>query len=83
MLENKTTSIEFDLNPNFINIATFLGIASYSIEGICLLFTLRSDFIKDRSKQEFKELYFGIFIFVILLYIIFGIINYADWGSQT
>lgn len=62
---------------------TFIGIASYSIEGITLLFTLRRDFIKHRSEHAFKVSYFTCYTFTIVLYILFGIFNYLKFSGNT
>ena len=63
------------------HLITYVGIASYSIEGIGLVFVLRQDFIRERSEKSFMTSYFSIYTFVIALYVIFGLANFAYFGS--
>ena len=68
---------------DFGQFVTFLGIASYSIEGIGLLFNLRRDYISERSEPSFRRSYFTIYFLVMLLYVGFGVVNYLHFGSAT
>lgn len=62
----------------------FIGIASYSIEGIGLVLPLRKDFIMTKmSNDEFKAYYFGSFGFIVFLYLVFGILNYLKFYDKV
>ncbi len=74
---------ELMLKTDFIYFVPFMGVASYSIEGINLLFTLRRDFIKHRSVRGFKVLYYSCYFGVLILYVAFGICNYLKFGDKT
>lgn len=68
---------------DFSHLITFVGISAYSVEGINLLFSLRRDYIKHRTKESFRALYYSCYFGVIALYIIFGTFNYLKFGFDT
>lgn len=59
------------------------GIASYSIEGIGLLFALRYDYLRHNSYRQFRRSYFGILLFTVVLYMFFTVSNYLKFYDET
>ena len=68
---------------NFNYLLPFIGVASYSIEGVGLILPLRKDFIKKNPSHKFKTYYFCAFAFIVFLYLIFGTVNYMNFGLST
>ena len=55
------------------------GIASYSIEGIGMLFALRFDYLRYNNYKQFRWTYFSVLVLTILVYFLFAIINYLKF----
>ena len=61
----------------------FLGVACYSIEGIGLIFPLRKDYIQKNTHKEFTLVYFLSYLFTLIIYLLFGVLNYLRFYKQT
>jgi len=61
----------------------FLGVACYSIEGIGLIFPLRKDYIQNNTHKEFSLVYFLTYIFTLVIYLLFGVLNYLKFYKNT
>ena len=77
--------VDFQQRWTRVDFTTFFeiaGIACYSIEGIGLLFALRSDYLKLNSYSQFQRSYFCILIFTVLVYFCFTISNYLKFYEE-
>ena len=70
-------------HTDFGYLLVFIGVACYSIEGIGLIFPLRKDYIKYNSHEEFTVVYFLSFVFTVLIYLLFGVLNYLRFYGRT
>jgi len=68
---------------DFSNFFEIAGIASYSIEGIGLLFALRFDYLKVNSCRQFRRTYFAILSFTVVVYFFFTVSNYLKFYTET
>ena len=79
-------SINYHQRLNLVNFQNFFeiaGVACYSIEGIGLLFALRSDYLKHNTFKKFTGAYFSILLFTVALYMVFAISNFLKFYDKS
>jgi amino acid permease len=77
------TSIEKLRFADWGSFFIFLGVACYSIEGIGLIFPLRKDYMQHNTHKEFKLAYFLSYVFTLVIYLLFGVLNYLKFYKHT
>ena len=68
---------------NFASFFEMAGIATYSIEGIGLLFPLRFDYLRYNNYKQFRCSYFVVLVLTVLIYFVFALANYLRFFDTT
>lgn len=68
-------------NPG--NLLQGISLALFTVEGIFLMFPIRSNMVKSNLKIDFYLLYSATLAFVDSIYISFGLLNYLGLGNRV
>lgn len=67
-------------HADFLGIPAFLGMALFSMEGIGLVFPLRSSI---KNTAQFKSVFNGVLALVLVICLMFGVMSYTAFGVET